>query len=177
MKLIKTFFTILISFIGCTTSISARKEKTTISRLKLRQECRDSLPKALTPVNSVPEDTLQSSAKHLDALVTLAGYDKPVSASRETIHVTNLMKDSTISTVNFLIVYLDYQNRELHRRHVEINTDLPAGQTQLLSFPTWDIQHSFYYLKSVKPRRTAAPYDISINLISICAYPETTLND
>lgn len=181
MKTLKLLSHILLVCVAIIIIISsdcpafARREKTTIHKLKLRVDSLTAKAENNTPVIPViQEDTLLAIDHNLDRLISLAGYDKPLTASRETIHATNHFKDSTISSVSLLIVYLDYQNRELHRRQVDLNIDLPAGQTQLISFPTWDLQRSFYYQKSTRPRRAAAPYDVKISLLSICAYSDST---
>ena len=174
IKLILLTFLFMLILAGLENPAFARREKTTISKLKLRADPMNiKSGEEISTIDYLHEDTLKATEQDLDRFLSLAGYDKPLTASRETIHATNHMSDSTISSLSMLIIYLDYLNRELHRRQVDLNIDLPAGQTQLISFPTWDLQRSFYYRKSTRPRRSAAPYDIRINLISICAHPDS----
>lgn len=113
------------------------------------------------------EDTLVASAGGLHGIIELSGYDKPVSASRETMHVTNLTDSLTVTGFSFEIVYLDRKDRELHRRAVTVNDHVGPRLTVMTSFPSWDIQRSFYYILSVKPRRQATPYDIRCNIKQI----------
>jgi len=95
-----------------------------------------------------------------DNILHLTGYDKPVSASRETMHVSNTSDSLTVTGMNIEIRYLDKRGRELHRRDISIYNTVEPGCTELISFPSWDIQRSFYYMLSIKPRRQATPYDI-----------------
>lgn len=138
-------------------SALAKRQKTTI-------------PGKLTP--AIPIETVQTTAPcdtliassdcDLREMIQLAGYDKPISASRETLHISNLSTERTLVGVRLSIVYLDRQGRQLHSRDVDIETDVPPGETRIVSFPTWDPQRSFYYKDSVKPRRIATPYTIRV---------------
>lgn len=108
--------------------------------------------------------------------VRLSGYDKPRNATRETMHVTNQLKSFTIKDITLEISYIDSKNRELHHRTETISMDIEPGHTQLISFPTWDRQHSFYYKLSAKPRAQATPYDINCRILTI-TLQRTTVQD
>ncbi len=83
------------------------------------------------------------------------------------MHVKNLTADTIVSGIKLEITYLDSRNRELHSREIWINATIEPEQTQLVTFPTWDIQRSFYYRRSVKPRRQSTPYDVKIEIKAI----------
>lgn len=102
----------------------------------------------------------------LGGMTRIAGYDKPVNANRESMFVTNLTAD-TITAIAFDISYFDTSRRLLHRRQQSVDCDIPAGETRMVSFPSWDRQHSFYYIKSAKPRRQATPYDINCRVVRL----------
>lgn len=97
----------------------------------------------------------------VDTMMRIAGYDKPVNSSKETLHVTNT-STVAIEGMSLDITYLDLQQRQLHNRVVQITAHLEPGETRMLDFPTWDLQRSFYYTRSNAPRRQATPYDIII---------------
>lgn len=101
-----------------------------------------------------------STLPSISDIVRLSGYDKPATASRETLHLTNLSDSLTITSIKLHLQYLDTQGRELHQREIEIYQPISPGHTELISFPTWDIQRSFHYIRSPKPRRQSTPYDI-----------------
>ncbi|MDE6449098.1 MAG: hypothetical protein K2L41_03325 [Muribaculaceae bacterium] len=113
--------------------------------------------------------TITSATHDLDSIIRLSGYDKPISASRETLHISNLTDSLTITCINFEIRYLDRKGRELHRRTVDLHHTVDPHHTELATFPTWDIQRSFYYILSVRPRRQYTPYDIQLDINYISA--------
>lgn len=98
----------------------------------------------------------------LDEMVAVAGYDKPVTASKETVHIINRSTVDTITSIKLHIIYKDTRGRMLHNRDVTIGQEILPGETRLCSFPTWDQQRSFYYIQSVEPRRQATPYTVEI---------------
>lgn len=152
----KHIFTIILAIMPLIT-LSAKRQRTTISA-----------PHSAAPTATATahHDTIYTGA---NKMIRIAGYDKPISTSKETLHITNLTDKDTITAVTLDIKYLDTKGRQLHRRHVEIKTTIPPGETRLADFPTWDIQRSFFYINSNQPRRQATPYDISIQTISLTA--------
>jgi hypothetical protein len=98
--------------------------------------------------------------------VKLAGYDKPMNARAETVFATNTTADD-ITAMRLTLRYTDLSGRQLHRRSLWIRTDIPAGETRLLSWPTWDRQQSFYYRLSRKPRAQSTPYDVEARVDSL----------
>lgn len=141
-------------------TIHAQRQRTTMTG-RLRPAVEDTLP--------TPADTTLTAA--LDSIVRLSGYDKPVTASRESMHLTNLSDSLTITGISFELRYLDKAGRELHRRDVTINNTIAPGRTELVTFPTWDIQRTFYYILSPRPRRQATPYDIALTLHTVTVTP------
>ncbi len=145
----------------------------------LAQRQRTTIPGPLRTATTSCQETLTASdstititsvTHNLDSIVKLSGYDKPISASRETLHISNLTDSLTITCINFDIRYLDRQGRELHRRTVDLHHTIGPHHTELATFPTWDIQRSFYYILSIRPRRQYTPYDIQIDIKYISAH-------
>lgn len=148
----------------------AQRQRTTIQGT-LQHERLTAAQPAMTTIAIDPTDSLclttDSTARVLSDMVRLSGYDKPVNASRETLHVTNLTDSVTIHELEILITYIDKQHRELHQRRVTLHHTVQPRHTQLVTFPTWDQQRSFYYILSPKPRRQVTPYDITTDILSI----------
>lgn len=100
----------------------------------------------------------------LDQLA-FAGYDKPLTSTRETFFVTN-KTDRTLTGVNMYIEYLTVDGRQLDRRFVSLDCEVPPGETRKLEVKSWDTQKSFYYKKSVQPKRQATPFDVKFDLVA-----------
>lgn len=154
-------FFILLAILTATISMDVIAQRTTRKNLNKRTVL--SQPKQQA---SVRNDTI---LKPGNSLVKLSGYDKPLNTSVESILATNLSSD-TIKSISLRIGYFDTSSRELHQRTVDVQCDIPPGGTRLLSYPTWDKQKSFYYIRSKKPKRgIATPYEVScsVNYITI----------
>lgn len=104
--------------------------------------------------------------------VRFCGYEKKLSANKETIFIENLT-DSAFSDVRFSITYLDSSNREIHRRTVEHPLDLPPRQTRRIDIRSWDTQNSYYYINGPSPRRPATPYRVAVSLDSLLIFSLT----
>ncbi|MDE5751500.1 MAG: hypothetical protein K2H88_02555 [Duncaniella sp.] len=100
-----------------------------------------------------------------DGTVTLSGYDKPLNSSKETLLVTN-RSDCHINGLRIAIRYLDLHGRELHSTEVELHSNIPAGATRKLQFPSWDIQRSYYYHLGKQPRTAnVTPYTVKCHTV------------
>lgn len=105
--------------------------------------------------------------------IILSGYDKPLTASREAMLVTN-RTDSEITGLHLIINYLDLSGRELHSAGVTIDTPIPAGATRRVTFPSWDSQKSYYYHLGKKPRTAhVTPYTVRCT-VDWCLIPHST---
>lgn len=99
--------------------------------------------------------------------VKLYGYDKTREATHESIFATN-HDTMPLTRLTIMIDYRTTDGRQLHRRKVDINCSIPAGETRRLDFPTWDRQHTFYYHRSPAPKRAqATPYTVACTVIAI----------
>lgn len=98
--------------------------------------------------------------------ITFSGYDKPANANKETFHVTN-SSPLTIKKAGIRVTYLDLKDRMLHSREAYFDCVVPPEETRLVSIPTWDIQHTFYYVLGPEPKRVATPYKVKIELLWI----------
>lgn len=94
------------------------------------------------------------------------GFDKTVNSSVESFFISNELK-SALSGLEVRITYTDMKGRQLHKRTVRIDTPIPAGETMRTDIKSWDTQKSFYYHKSVRPKRQATPFDVKVELLSV----------
>lgn len=100
--------------------------------------------------------------------LSFKGYDKPLTAGRESFFAVNADSLHTIDGFVVDITYYDMQGRMLHRRREHIAKTIPAGETRRIVMPSWDTQHTFYYHLSKRPTRTSAvPYSITMTADSV----------
>ncbi len=106
-----------------------------------------------------------------DGTARVSGFDKALSARRESFFVTNDAPDS--ADIVWMLVTLDYTDeagRQLHRRRERVRCHIPAGCTRRVDIPAWDTQHVYYY-RLTPPRRrvqgSAAPFDVRVRVDSI----------
>lgn len=94
------------------------------------------------------------------------GFDKTIGSNTESFFISNSLL-STLSGLEIQITYTDMKGRQLHKRTVRIETEIPPRETIRTDIKSWDTQKSFYFHKSVKPRRQATPFDVRIEIISV----------
>lgn len=122
--------------------------------------------------NSVPVDRIEPSDGLSDAesgevsqeSVSLRGYTKRASDSRETFLITN-NTTGRMSHVRLRFRYSTLGGEVLHERVVTVEVNLKAGETRLVSVPSWDKQRMFYYHGGSQPRKPATPYRIAYALV------------
>ena len=115
---------------------------------------------AATPVDTCA-DTI--AGDDIDFAVNFTGYEKPLRSARESVIVNNV--DTLFRTLTAVIFRIDYytmNGTQLHSRQLTLPVDVPAGESRMLTFKTWDVQRLFYYHLN-KPTRTTAqatPYTV-----------------
>ena len=95
--------------------------------------------------------------------ISLSGYDKTLYDRNETFYVSN-GTPFRLSRVVVKMVYTNLSGEMLHEQTYGIECDIPAGETRQLSVRSFDTQHTHYYYKSRKPRRSAIPYKVEYTL-------------
>ncbi|MDE7376741.1 MAG: hypothetical protein K2N16_07815 [Muribaculaceae bacterium] len=128
---------------------SARRQNTTRTRLQ-----------PIPTEASAVYDTIPA-----DSLVVLSGYEKALRSSRESLLITNLRPD-TIAGIGVTVEYLDAKGRQLHKRAVEIEAEVPPAETRIAAFESWDKQKVWYYVLSApaRPSAPATPYTVNISI-------------
>lgn len=119
-------------------------------------------------VTALQYDTLLPTREQ----VVVKGYDKPRRSTRETMFVTNAT-DRRIHAVALTLDYTDMDGRQLHRRHLRHNIDIPPGETRQLNVRTWDVQNAFYYYRTAagRGRSAATPYRVTCHVDTLYLIP------
>ena len=95
--------------------------------------------------------------------VTLKGYSKRASDSKESFFITNNTKHR-MSAVRLLLRYTTMNGEMLTQRTVTVPVSLKPGETKLVSVKTFDVQRLFYYYAGPKPRKQATPFKVAFRL-------------
>lgn len=153
MKKIALMLILLAAVSGI--AVQART-RTTQSQLKNNSQLVEQIPDAWVP-DSLLRD-LEPNA------VTLKGYSKKASDSRESFFVTN-NTNHRISHVRLLMRYSQLNGEMLHERTATVEVDLKPHETRLVTIKTFDVQRLFYYYAGPKPRKAATPFKVAFRLI------------
>ena len=95
--------------------------------------------------------------------VTLKGYAKRASDSKESFFITNNTKHR-MSAVRLLLRYTTMSGEMLTQRAVTVPVSLKPGETKLVSIKSFDVQRLFYYYAGPKPRKAATPFQVAFRL-------------
>ena len=116
-------------------------------------------------MEAIAPDPADSIATTVDpAAITLRGYSKRASDSKETFFVTNNTQ-YRLSAVRLTMRYTGMDGVMLHEREVTVPVTIAPGETQMAAIRSWDPQHNFYYYGSSRPRKAATPYQVAYRLI------------
>lgn len=95
--------------------------------------------------------------------VTLKGYNKRASDSKESFFITN-NTTHRMSAVRLLLRYTTMNGEMLTQRAVTVPVSLKPGETKLVSIKSFDIQRLFYYYAGPQPRKSATPFQVAFRL-------------
>lgn len=132
------------------------RTRTTQAQLKNNSQVIEEIPASVVP-DSLLRD-LEPNA------VTLRGYNKKASDSRESFFVTN-NTSHRISHIRLLMRYSLMNGEMLHERTATVEVDLKPGETRLVAIKTFDVQRLFYYYAGPKPRKSATPFKVAFRLV------------
>lgn len=96
--------------------------------------------------------------------IAFSGFDKPGSSPMESFFITN-RTDRTMSGVSLYIEYLTPDGRQLHKRYVKLDCNIPAGETRKCDIKSWDTQRSFHYELSRASRRSS-PFTVRFDPVA-----------
>ncbi len=97
------------------------------------------------------------------AAVTLKGYSKRASDSKESFFITNNTQQR-MSAVRLLLRYTTMNGEMLTQRSVTVPVNLKPGETKLVSIKSFDVQRLFYYYAGPQPRKQATPFQVAFRL-------------
>ena len=110
------------------------------------------------------DSLLTDSLNQVDpAAVTLKGYSKRASDSKESFFITN-NTSHRMSAVRLLLRYSTMDGAMLTQRSVSVPVSLKPGETKLVSIKSFDVQRLFYYYAGPQPRKQATPYQVAYRL-------------
>ncbi len=148
----------IISIVGCP-SVFARKMK-----LSVRPEAPDTISDLKEGSLTVCSPCVPCNEGYSIEQAQITGFDKKAESSVESFFVTNTA-DRHLVGLDFTLTYLTTDGKQLHSRHVDIDCDIPPGETRKFDIRSFDRQKSFYYHKSQPPaRRRATPFRISVQI-------------
>lgn len=96
--------------------------------------------------------------------IAFSGFDKPGASSMESFFITN-HTDRTMSGITLYIEYLTPDDRQLHKRYVKLDCNIPAGETRKCDIKSWDTQRSFHYELSAASRRSS-PFTVRFDPVA-----------
>lgn len=138
-----------------------------ISQLDARTKTtRKNLRSTEVPVMTLEagDDLLPDSLAVVDPdAVTLKGYSKRASDSKESFFITN-NTNHRMSAVRLLMRYTTMNGEMLTQRTVNVPVNLKPGETKLVSIKSFDVQRLFYYYAGPQPRKQATPYKVAYRL-------------
>lgn len=154
-KLLLTLSALLLLLVAGTLDMGARVRST---RKNLRST---EVPVAvLDTVDGLLPDSLMTVDP---AAVTIKGFAKRASDSKESFFITNNTKHR-MSAVRLLLRYTTMSGEMLTQRTVTVPVSLKPGETKLVSVKTFDVQRLFYYYAGPKPRKQATPFKVAFRL-------------
>lgn len=147
---------LLIALVAMVGTISMARTRTTQTQLKNNSQLVEQLPDA-----NVPDSLLRDLEPNA---ITLKGFSKKASDSRESFFVTN-NTNHRISHVRLLMRYSQMNGEMLHERIATVEVDLKPHETRLVAIKTFDVQRLFYYYAGPKPRKNATPFKVAFRLV------------
>ncbi len=147
---------LLVPILALVAVVAMARTRTTQSQLKNSTQVVEQLPDA-----AVPDSLLRYIEPNA---VTLKGFSKKASDSRESFFVTN-NTNHRISHVRLLLRYSLMTGEMLHERLATVEVDLKPRETRLVAIKTFDLQRLFYYYAGPKPRKSATPFKVAFRLV------------
>ena len=95
--------------------------------------------------------------------VSLKGYSKRASDSKESFFITN-NTSHRMSAVRLLLRYTTMNGEPLTERTVTVPVSLKPGETQLVEVKSFDVQRLFYFYAGPQPRKQATPFKVAYRL-------------
>ena len=149
-------FSLLLALLCVSTLELDARTRTTRKNLRSNQ-----VPVAVIEAS---DDLLPDSLSAVDPnAVTLKGFNKRASESKESFFITN-NTSHRMSAVRLLLRYTTMNGELLTQRSVTVPVSLKPGETKLVSVKSFDVQRLFYYYAGPQPRKQATPFKVAYRL-------------
>ena len=149
-------FSLLLALLCVSTLELDARTRTTRKNLRSNQ-----VPVAVIEAS---DDLLPDSLAVVDPnAVTLKGFNKRASESKESFFITN-NTSHRMSAVRLLLRYTTMNGELLTQRSVTVPVSLKPGETKLVSVKSFDVQRLFYYYAGPQPRKQATPFKVAYRL-------------
>ncbi len=149
-------FSLLLAILCVSTLELDARTRTTRKNLRSNQ-----VPVAVIEAS---DDLLPDSLAAVDPnAVTLKGFNKRASESKESFFITN-NTSHRMSAVRLLLRYTTMLGELLTQRSVTVPVSLKPGETKLVSVKSFDVQRLFYYYAGPQPRKQATPFKVAYRL-------------
>lgn len=132
-------------------------------RISLKVDVKSMSGQQSIETGTQPDSTTVLKDEQARAAVSFYGYDKPFSASKESVFMTNSLAKDTITAVDAVIEYSTMAGKLLHKRAIRYEQEVAPGESTRLLFDTWDGTHTFYYFRNPPARKqNLTPYQVKI---------------
>lgn len=98
--------------------------------------------------------------------IEIRGFDKPLYSIKETFLVTNHYS-RRLTSMTITIDYVDIADRTFNSRTLTVACNIPPHSTRQLAIRSFDVQKSYYYIRSRRPRAQSTPFDIHITVDAV----------
>lgn len=144
----------LLLYLFILACVSAHAQNTTRKNLKLDKE--------VFAMENADTDTIHFPPSDS---ISLSGYEKAHSSTKETFFVTN-HSDRYVEKICVTLTYTDMHGSILHKRDLNLDLDLPAGETRHIAYKFWD-PHKLWYYKGTQSKHNAysSPFDVSYKIV------------
>lgn len=154
MRTISTL-SVALALTGAVISVSGRRVSLKVDPKAMQAQA--AMSRAVARVDSV----LRLCGDSAVGAVRLYGYDKPFSATKESVFISSRLSVGTIDSVCVRVEYRTMKGEGLHTRHVTLPCQVAPGVSERILFPTWDATHTFYYHRTPPVRKQGlTPYDV-----------------
>lgn len=157
MRSLRNSLLVVLLMTACVSGVYGR-------RVKVRHEIED-VEKALEPAEKKPP---LCTAPDTLAALSCFGYDKPLSATRESFYVRSALTADTVFGIECTVRYRAMNGQELHQRTLLLPLTLYPGGATRVSFRSWDETRTHYYHKT-PPRHSErfTPYRVEVTLTGL----------
>lgn len=97
--------------------------------------------------------------------VSLHGYAKRLSDSKESFILRNETRNYHISRVLLKLQYTTEQGRVIHSREELVECDIAPGMTQMIALGSFDVSKIYYYYTTPPRRASGTPYRIKYDIL------------